>query len=62
VFLEEMIRTWELQMAVNPKKTNDLLGTWIQTVNTLTGLARAFGLERVERKAIELKAYLTSCK
>ncbi len=58
VFLEAIIQTWEVQITTDPIKHDQLLSRWIQAVNALQGLCRAFGLHRVQRRVIDLQTYL----
>jgi hypothetical protein len=62
VFLEAVLRTLEHRiaeaMADNPKKTMEDLSRWIQALNSLTGLGKAIGLERVKKRVVSLQAYV----
>jgi len=59
VFLEFAMRILEKRIAENPKKTAALMGKWVQSVNSLSGLAKTLGLHR-RKKQIEssLKTYV----
>jgi hypothetical protein len=46
VFLEAVLHKIEADLANNPDATQDLIGKWIQAVNSLTGLAKTLGIER----------------
>jgi hypothetical protein len=58
IFLEALVQSWETRIVANPKGTTKLLSRWIQACNAMTGLARTFGLEKVEKRTIGLKAYI----
>lgn len=58
VFLEFVLRAMEQRIAKNPKKSEEMLSRWIQALNSLTGLAKAIGLEKRAKKAITLKSYV----
>ena len=58
VFLETFIRNMEYQIAMDPKGQSATISRWIQAVNSLQGLARAFGLGKVQKRAIDLQAYI----
>lgn len=57
VFMEALMRTWENNIAANPKESEHLVGRWIQAANGLQGLAKVIGLKRQIKKA-SLKTYL----
>jgi hypothetical protein len=46
VFLEAVLSKIEADMANHPAETQELLGRWIQAVNSLTGLSKVLGLDR----------------
>jgi len=46
VFLEAVLTKLENDMATNPECSGELLGKWIQAINSLTGLAKTLGIER----------------
>lgn len=46
VFLEALLGKIEAEMAKNPNGTEDLIGKWIQAVNSMTGIAKTLGLDR----------------
>jgi hypothetical protein len=46
VFLEAVLSKIEADMANHPTETQELLGRWIQAVNSLTGLSKVLGLDR----------------
>jgi len=58
VFLEYVLRQWEVRIANNPKKTASLVSRWVQGLNSLTGLARTIGLERRAKKIESLESYV----
>lgn len=58
IFLEFMMRKWELRLVRKPKKNAHLISRWIQAINSLNGLARILGLERRAKKITSLQAYV----
>ena len=61
VWLTAMLRLTELQIAKgNRREAGELLGRWIQGLNSLTGLARSLGMERKTRKVESLEGYIKS--
>lgn len=58
VFLEHILRKMEVYITNNPKKGNQLLSRWIQGLNSLTGLAKAIGLERRLKRIESLESYI----
>lgn len=60
VFLEAVLQKLEHDIATNANgNTADLLGKWIQGVNSLQGLAQRIGLERRAREAVtDLDSYV----
>lgn len=46
VFLEAVLGRIETDMAHDIKRFDELLGKWIQAVNSLTGLAKTLGTDR----------------
>lgn len=59
VWLEFIMRGIELQIAEADKKDSaELLGRWVQAVNSLTGLARSLGLERKAKNIESLQTYV----
>lgn len=62
VFLEFAMRNFEKRIAENPKKTGKLLGRWVQSINSLSGLAKTLGLERRVKKVASLQAYVNEKK
>lgn len=56
VWLEAILQSIEQEMAGGQI---DKLGTWIQAVNSLSGLAKTLGIERKQR-TIDLKTYLVN--
>jgi hypothetical protein len=58
VFLEEVMRSWEVQIATKPQETEHLLSRWVQAVNSLQGLARQIGVERKLKGVVNLKNYI----
>lgn len=57
VFLEAVLHKIESDLANNPDAAPELLGRWIQAVNSLTGLAKTLGIER--RANDPLNSYYT---
>ena len=62
VFLEFIIRSIEQRIANNPKKSDELLGRWIQGLNSLCGLAKTIGLERRRKSVANLQEYVKGKK
>ena len=64
LFLSYATRNLEIQIATNPegKKADDLLGRWIQALNSLVGLAKTIGFERQAKKIESLATYVTAKK
>jgi hypothetical protein len=58
IFLEYVMRDLEQRIVKNPKKSDELLGRWIQAINTLTGLAKTIGLKRRAKKIASLESYV----
>jgi len=58
VFLEFILRNIEQRIANNPNKSDELLGRWIQGLNSLSGLAKTVGLERRAKQVVSLKKYV----
>jgi hypothetical protein len=58
VFLEATLQSCELEIATDPKRADELLGKWIQGVNSLQGIAKTIGLERRLSRTANLKAYV----
>lgn len=57
-WLEAILRGVELQIAESDKtEAAELLGRWIQGLNSLTGLAKTLGLKRETRK-VDLRSYV----
>lgn len=57
-WLSAILRGIELQIADGDKRESaELLGRWVQGLNSLTGLARTLGLERKTRR-VDLKSYV----
>jgi hypothetical protein len=59
VWLEHTLQVLERRIAEQPKRSEELLGKWIQGLNSLQGLAKTVGLNRKHR-TIDLKAYARS--
>lgn len=57
VFLIACLKTWENQIASNPKGSEHLLSRWIQALNTLQGLTKTIGLDRL-KKRVDLRSYV----
>lgn len=62
IFLEFAVRNLELRIAKYPKKSEELLGKWIQAVNSISGLAKTIGLKRRAKKVPSLEAYVNGKK
>ena len=62
VFLEYVLRRLEERIALSPKKSAKLISRWIQGLSSLTGLARAIGLERRTKKVKCLESYIVEKK
>lgn len=62
IFLEYALRNIEGRMAGDPDSATDLMGKWVQAINSLTGLARTIGLKRKRRKVESLQAYIEGSK
>jgi len=61
VWLESIMRSIEIQIAESKQReAAELLGKWIQAVNSLTGIGRSLGLERKIRKVESLEGYVQS--
>jgi hypothetical protein len=58
VFLESVIQGWEEMVARDPVENENLMGRWIQAVNSLTGIYKVIGVERKVQKTLDLKAYV----
>jgi hypothetical protein len=58
VWLEAMLQGIEREIAAKPEAANDLIGKWVQGVNSLTGLAKMIGLERNLSRTVDLRAYV----
>ena len=58
IFLEFVLRRLERRIANNPKKSEALLGRWIQGLNSISGLAKTIGLERRAKKIFSLEKYI----
>ena len=59
IFLEFTMRNLEKQIAENPTKTGKLLGRWVQSINSLSGLAKTLGLDRKAKQIdCNLKDYI----
>jgi len=58
VFLEHILQRLELRIARNPKKSSELLGGWIQGLNSLLGLSKTIGLKRNSKQVMNLKNYI----
>jgi len=60
VWLSAILQGIELRIAEGGKKDQaELLGRWVQGLNSLSGLARMLGIER-KRRMVDLKAYVKS--
>lgn len=46
IFLEALLAQLERDIATKPKLASELVGRWIQAVNSLTGLAKTLGITR----------------
>ena len=58
VFLEAVLRTWELKIVENPKESEAMVSRWIQALNSLSGLAKTIGIERQTKKVVNLRSYI----
>ena len=56
VWLEAVLQDMEIRMA-SGELPKDAVSKWVQAVNSLVGLARVLGLERVT-KSVDLESYL----
>ena len=57
------MRNLEKQMAQEPQKASRLIGKWVQSINSLSGLARRLGLEkRAKQTNTDLKTYIKNRK
>jgi hypothetical protein len=63
-FLEFLLRKKELEMAQSNKngERDKAMGSWVQSLNSLVGLAKAIGLERRARKVESLESYIKNRK
>jgi hypothetical protein len=63
-FLEFMLRKKELEMAVSNKngERDKSMGSWVQSLNSLVGLAKAIGLERRAKHIESLQTYIRQKK
>jgi hypothetical protein len=57
VFLEGLLITMEKQIIESSDMHDELVSRWIQAVNSLSGLAKALGVER-KIKQVNLRAYM----
>lgn len=57
IFLESILQTIEQKIAEGAKDSGDLIGKWTAAVNSMQGLAKLIGLERVTRGR-DLRAYV----
>jgi hypothetical protein len=57
VFLEAILQSIEQKIAEGAKDSGDLIGKWTAAVNSMQGLAKLIGLERVTRGR-DLRAYV----
>ena len=62
VFLEYVMQTLEQRIAREPDKADELLGRWIQAINSLSGLAKTVGLERRAKTIESLQSYVKTKK
>lgn len=59
VWLESIMRSIEIQIAeAKQEQAAELLGKWVQSVNSLTGLARHLGFERKTKHIDSLQHYV----
>ncbi|MBN2456736.1 MAG: hypothetical protein JXB29_09420 [Sedimentisphaerales bacterium] len=59
IFLEFTMRNLEKEIAENQTNTGKLLGRWVQSINSLSGLAKTLGLERRAKQIdCNLKDYI----
>ncbi len=56
VFLDVMLNHIEAEIAKEPARSGELLGRWIQGVNSLSGLAKTLGIERKMKQAPWMEA------
>jgi hypothetical protein len=57
VFLEHTLQKIECRIGKRPKQSEELLGRWIQGLNSLQGLAKTIGLQR-KQKTLDVKSYV----
>jgi hypothetical protein len=57
VFLECILRNWERQIIADPQGSARMLSRWVQAINSLSGLTKIIGIDKV-RKAKDLKSYI----
>ncbi len=50
VFLQATLSKIEADMVEDPEEASEIMGRWIQAVNSLTGLAKTLGIKRVASK------------
>lgn len=62
VFLEEVLRRWEVEIVTKPAENEQLLSRWVQASNALVGIAKQIGLERRLRNVVDLKSYVSEKK
>jgi hypothetical protein len=62
VFLEFFLRNLESKIASESKESGELLGRWVQAVNSFLGLAKTIGLERRAKKITNLSTYIKEQK
>jgi hypothetical protein len=62
VFLEHILQRLELKIAKSPKKSAELLGGWVQGLNSLLGLSKTIGLKRNPKQVMNLKNYIKNEK
>src|SRR5580704_6145333 len=56
VWLEAVLQRFEERIARKPSRTDELIGKWIQGMNSLQGLAKVIGLKK-SVKSIDLRTY-----
>ncbi len=61
-FLEFVLQNLEYKIAQRGSDSAELIGRWIQGVNSLSGLAKSIGLERRAKPIVSLKAYVKKQK
>ena len=62
VFLEAVLKVWESKIVTDPNMSDSLLGKWVQSLNSLQGLAKNIGLKRVTRRVDSLQSYVSNQK